>query len=462
MFIYLDTPEAFNHTLKISILDPSTDPDGWSWETFLQHARDTIHLIPIWRQRCLKTPLGLHFPIWVDDPNFDIEYHVRRIGCPQPGGKHEFCQLVSEIYSRPLDIRRPLWQMWVIEGLERGEVAIVTLIHHAYTDGVGILHLMDLIQSREPNAPYPPPTEPWDPPPLPSRSQRVLWGLKDLPGLLMQNFGPFLRGWREGRRVTRQMKAEGRELPPSPGDKSIPMPFSYALTSPHRQFSCRSFALSDFRGLSKSLGFTINDIFMSCVSGALRRYLAERGESVDQPTLGSMPMNLVPLDERTGLGNFSTIEHATLHIDIEDPMQRLRAMSRACNVAKEHFRNTRDANLAALFNLMHPYAVKLLGWMNKELGGGLFPISNIALSNVPGPKEKRYVRGWEVAQWYSTGQVGHGVALNITVWSYADQFNLCVLTDRAHLTNTWRIVEYFESALQELLECADTDRGTVE
>lgn len=459
IFIYMETPDAFNHTLKISVLDPSTDPDGWSWDGFMQHCRDTIHLVPIWRQRCLKTPFGLHFPIWVDDPNFDIEYHIRRIGCPQPGGKREFCQLVSEIYSRPLDIRRPLWQMWVIEGLERDQVAIVTLIHHAYTDGVGVLPLMDMIQAKEPNASYPPATEAWNPPPLPSLSRRLLWGLKDLPGLLANNLGPFMRGWREGRRVTGEMKSSGQASPPSPRDRSIPMPFSYALISPHRQFSCRSFALADLRLVSKSLQCTINDAFVSCVSGAVRRYLKEQGESVDKSTLGSIPMNLVPLEERTSLGNYSVIEHTALCIDVDDPMERLRATVKACNVTKEYHRATRDANLSALFNLLHPYVGKLMGWINRELGGRIFPISNIVLSNVPGPREKRYVRGWEVAEWYSTGQVNHGVALNITVWSYADQFNLCVLTDRAHLTDTWKLADYFEQELHELLRLSRDETG---
>jgi WS/DGAT/MGAT family acyltransferase len=250
------------------------------------------------------------------------------------------------------------------------------------------------------------------------------------------------------------MKAENRELPPAPGDRSIPMPFSYKLVSPRRQFNCRSFKLADMRHISKTLGYTINDIFISCVSGAMRRYFIETGESVDRPTLCSIPMNLVPLEERRHLGNFSTIEHTWLRVDIEDPMERLKATGRACEVTKEHYRNTREANMAAMFNLMHPYLIKLFGVMNREMGGRIFPISNIVLSNVPGPREQRYILGWLVREWYSTGQVNHGVALNMTVWSYDDQFNFCILTDRAHLTDTSRITDYFEDALNEMLEIA--------
>jgi len=455
LFVYSETPNAYNHTLKISILDPSTDPEGWCWEKYLENVRNTIHKIPMWRQRCLKTPFGMHYPIWVDDPYFDLEYHVRHIGCPAPGGSREFCQLVAELYSRPLDLKHPLWQMWVIEGLESGEVGIVTLLHHAYTDGVGVLSIIDTLTQAVPTEPVAEAPPPWNPPPLPSAIKRLLWGLIDLPGLLIRNFPPFLRGVSDARRIKKRLVSEGVEMPPSPSDRSIPKPFSYRIESPHRRFCCRSFPLADIRRVAKTFGFTINDVFISCVSGALRRYLEESGHTLDRPTLASMPMNTVPLEQRTEMGNFATIDHVGLHVDIEDPMQRLQATARACAVTKEHFRNTRDADLRALMNLLHPYLMKFLNWLNEIKGGDIFPISNITLSNVPGPRAKRYVLGWEVKEWYSTGQIGHGVALNLTVWSYADQFNLCVLSDRAMLSKARQVVDFFEKSLNELLELAD-------
>jgi WS/DGAT/MGAT family acyltransferase len=457
LFVYGESPNAYNHTLKISILDPSTDPQGWCWETYLQNVKNTIHRIPMWRQRCLKTPFGLHYPVWVDDPDFDLEYHVRRIGCPAPGGRHEFCQLIAELYSRQLDSSRPLWQMWVIEGLEGGEVGIVTMLHHAYTDGAGVMSIIETITQEVPIAPLAEAPVPWNPPPLPSPLRRLLWGLKDLPGLFIKNLPSFLRGVSDSRRINRRLAAEGVEMPPSPADKSIPKPFSRRICSPHRRFSCRSFPLADIRRVAKTFGFTINDVFMSCVSGALRRYLAKSGHQIERPTLATMPMNTVPLDERTEIGNFSTVDHVSLYIDIADPMERLKATARACAVTKEHFRNTRDADLRALFNLLHPYVMKSISWLNEIKGGDIFPVSNITLSNVPGPRKKRYVLGWEIKEWYSTGQISHGNALNITVWSYADQFNLCVLTDRALISDTWQILNYFDDSLNQLLELANAE-----
>lgn len=137
LMLYLDGGSAYNHTLKISVLDPSTDPDGWSWPKARQMFEERAHLLPVFRLRYLPTPLGLHHPIWVEDPEFDLDAHVRRVVCPAPGGMAEFCALVEQIYAHPLDRDRPLWQTWVVEGLDGGRVALVTLLHHAYSDGVG-------------------------------------------------------------------------------------------------------------------------------------------------------------------------------------------------------------------------------------------------------------------------------------------------------------------------------------
>lgn len=151
LMLYLDGGSAYNHTLKISVLDPSTDPDGWSWPKARQMFEERAHLLPVFRLRYLPTPLGLHHPIWVEDPEFDLDAHVRRVVCPAPGGMAEFCALVEQIYAHPLDRDRPLWQTWVVEGLDGGRVALVTLLHHAYSDGVGVLDMLAAFYNDTPD-----------------------------------------------------------------------------------------------------------------------------------------------------------------------------------------------------------------------------------------------------------------------------------------------------------------------
>ena len=153
LMLYLDGGSAYNHTLKISVLDPSTDPDGWSWPKARRMFSERVHLLPVFRLRYLPTPLNLHHPIWVEDPDFDLDAHVRRVVCPAPGGMEEFCALVEQIYAHPLDRDRPLWQTWVVEGLEGGRVALVTLLHHAYSDGVGVLDMLARSTTTRPTMP---------------------------------------------------------------------------------------------------------------------------------------------------------------------------------------------------------------------------------------------------------------------------------------------------------------------
>jgi Wax ester synthase-like Acyl-CoA acyltransferase domain/AMP-binding enzyme C-terminal domain/AMP-binding enzyme len=177
--LYLDRGSAYNHTLKISVLDPSTDPDGWSWPKVRRMFEERAHLLPVLRLRYLPTPLGLHHPIWVEDPEFDLDAHVRRVVCPPPGGMEEFCALVEQVYAHPLDRDRPLWQIWVVEGFEGGYVALVTLVHHAYSDGVGVLDMLGAFYNDTPDDAAVVPA-PWAPQPLPSSVQRLGWALRDL------------------------------------------------------------------------------------------------------------------------------------------------------------------------------------------------------------------------------------------------------------------------------------------
>lgn len=264
LMLYLDGGSAYNHTLKISVLDPSTDPDGWSWPKARQMFEERAHLLPVFRLRYLPTPLGLHHPIWVEDPEFDLDAHVRRVVCPAPGGMAEFCALVEQIYAHPLDRDRPLWQTWVVEGLDGGRVALVTLLHHAYSDGVGVLDMLAAFYNDTPDeAPVVAP--PWEPPPLPSTRQRLGWALRDLPSRLGK-IAPTVRAVRDRVRIEREFAKDGdRRVPPTFDRSAPPGPFQRGL-SRSRRFSCESFPLAEVREVSKTLGVTINDVFLACVA----------------------------------------------------------------------------------------------------------------------------------------------------------------------------------------------------
>jgi len=450
LMIYLDRAEAYNHTIKLAILDPSSDPEGWSWQRFKRTMASRVGLVPRLRQRYLRVPLGINHPVWVDDPAFDIDYHLRRVGCPAPGTAVELCELVCELYAHPLDHTRPLWQNWVVEGLADGRVAVLILIHHALTDGIGILRMLNNFWQVQPESMELADPGDWSPPPLPSKGKLFVDGLADLPRLIAANLPGAIRGIRAGRRIVASWRKEGRTLPPSVGDTRYPGPYARRL-SPRRSFALRSFSLPRVRAVAKALDATINDVFLTAASGAVRRLtLEQEGSGPTGPMVATVPFALVPLSERTRDGNFSTVCHTLLYPDIADPLARLAACRRAANTMKQYFEATREANIAALFNLLPPLVPKAVDRINEMKEGGLLPFWNIVASNVPGPRAPLQLGKIRLAQWFSIGQIAHGATLNITVWSYVDQFNLCILADRDVLPDTWKLMDHFEASLAEL------------
>jgi WS/DGAT/MGAT family acyltransferase len=450
LMIYLDRAEAYNHTIKLQIVDPKDDPEGWSWKRFKRAWATRVGLVPRLRQRYLRVPLGINHPVWVDDPDFDLDYHLRRVGCPAPGSKVELCELVCELYSHPLDHTRPLWQVWVIEGLEGGRVGVLLLIHHALTDGIGILRMLNNFWGTRPETVEHPEPPPWNPAPLPSRGRLLLEGLRDLPGVIAANLPGAIRGSRAGRRIVAEWRREGRPLPPSPGDTRYPAPYAARLT-PRRTFALRSFELARIRSLAKSLDVTINDVFLATVAGAIRSLAeAQTGAPPAAPMIATVPFALVPLAERTRDGNYSTTDHTLLRTDIADPVERLKACKASADTMKAHFEATREANVAAILNLLPPLVPKVVDRVNEMKGGGLLPFWNVVVSNVPGPRAPLRLGQLKLAEWYSIGQIAHGASLNVTVWSYVDQFNLSVLADPKVLDDAWQFVDRFDACLAQL------------
>ena len=454
----LDRGNAYNHTLKIAVLDPSTDPRGWSRPRMQQIMRERIHLLPVFRQRYLSTPLGIHQPIWVDDPEFDLDAHVRYVACPAPGGMREFCALVEQVYANPLDRGRPLWQLWVVEGLEGDRVALVTLFHHAYTDGIGAIGMMQNVFSEVPESNSLGPAV-WRPGPLPSPSRRLGWALRDLPALLRQ-VPITVRALRERVQIERQIACDRPNLSPSSTDRSAAGPFQRAL-SRNRRFACETFQLTELREISAAFGVTINDVFLACVAGSVRRHLTTAGSAPDAPMVGSMPLSLKPLAERPSPGNYTSMDYVWLHTEIADPIERLRASNASAKATKEHFAATKDADLSKIVEIIPGPVVSALVWANEKTSGRYSPFKNIGVSNVPGPRRQLYLGQWKLDRWFSTGQVAHGAVLNITVWSYGDQFNLGALADAEAVPDVWPLIAGFRSSLDELLESAGSGASPV-
>jgi WS/DGAT/MGAT family acyltransferase len=458
---YTESPTAPQHTLKIAILDPSEQPGGYSFEWLLGMLTERMHQLTPLRWKVVPTPLGLHQPVFVEDPEFDLEYHVRRVTVPAPGTYREMCEIISKITGWQINLERPLWQLWVLEGLEGGKVAAVAKVHHTLADGVASARLLTRFYTTEAGGTVPPPEEPWEPEAIPSAASLLVNALADLPGTLVREIPRNVRAiqkTREGRAV---QKASGNIVKvPNPMD-APPTPFNKALT-PHRSYACETFELDDVKAIRAAFGVTINDVFLAVVAGGLRRYLKRLKALPEQPLVGGMPMTIRGKGDDLTYGNKTTISYVWLHTDIEDPLERLKASHKASTEAKLAYQSkgaAEGSHFATWLELVPPMMAKTASVLLRSSQGKVSLGGNVAVSNVPGPRVPLYIDYTKLSAWFSTGQIMEGMGLNITVWSYVDQFNFSFLACRELVPDIWDLVEDVKTSMKELNELADKHKA---
>lgn len=456
LMLGMETSKAYMHTFKVAIIDPSTDPDGWSFEKFSTEAERRLHLLPLLRWKYLDSPLGLNHPYWVEDPDFQLEYHVRRVACPPPADHKALCEFMADIYAYQLDRSRPLWMIWVVEGLADGKVALVMLVHHAYVDGVGASWLMQRFYQPQPGVKSADPP-PYNPPPLPSRLRRLGWAVRDFPEVAIANLPKVAKGLWSTVMLERKTKASG--APPHPKAGMMRQTPLNITLSAGRTFVCESLPLDSFIAVSKAHNVTINDVFSTCVAGAVRRLLIELGYDADEHALiGATPFAGDRPTGMEGRGNFATQDFCWIRSDIAEPLQRLAASREANLEMKDHIKAVKEAgaDISALMQVVPPWGITLIRKAIHRKGGSFGLFGNLVLSNVPGPKDALYLDNWKLDNWFSTGQLADGTGLNITMWSYCGRANVCMLIDREILQDGWQLFGYFVDELTALSAVSET------
>jgi WS/DGAT/MGAT family acyltransferase len=359
---------------------------------------------------------------------------------------------MSQVYAYHLDRSRPLWMMWVVEGLDSGKVAVVTLVHHAYVDGVGAAWNLQQLYRPEPGW-KPDHVPPWRARPWPSWGKRLWWGARELPKVLMKNLPRVVSGLREQRALEKRYEAEGKPAHPK-ATMMRQTPINRNL-SYGRTFVCDSMPLEDLKSVSKAFGVTINDVFMTCVSGTLRQVLRDANYDADQhPLIGATPFAGERREGWQGLGNFATLDYCWLHSEIEDPIERLRASHEASQQMKEHLKASVEAgaDINAIFQVCPPWLIALIRWYINRQQGAISFFANAILSNVPGPREPIYINRYKLDSWFSTGQIVDGTCINMTMWSYCGRANLCILADEEIIPDGWVVFQYFLTELAVLVE----------
>ena len=455
-YLYMETPSLHMHTLKIAVLDPSTVPGGYRFARVKEELAKRLHLLPPFRRRLVESPLGVHHPVWIEDPDFDLDWHVRRVAVPAPGGQAELCELISDIASHQLDRRRPLWEIWVVEGLEGGRVGFVTKMHHSMADGVAAAALLANVLETEPDPVEPrPPDRPWTPEPVPGRFRLFLSALLDLCVTLL-GLPALLGRTIQGMRRVNEVRKANPDVPSATPLNTPRTRFNGSLT-PHRVFATTTMALDDVKAVRKAFDVTVNDVVLALCAGALLRYLDKHGEHPDKPLLAGVPISTEgPTDTPRLAGNNVSNLFVSLRTDIDDPVARLHAIHASAVVAKEVFRALGVDMLADWSELTppKPLAAFMRLYSRFRLADYHPPPQNVVISNVPGPPLPLYVAGARLDELYSTGPILEGIGLNITVWSYLGTLYFGLISCRELMPDLWDLAGLLPEALDELVAAA--------
>ena len=418
-FVYLEGPRVPMHVGSIAIYDPSTAPGGTvTFKGILQHITSRMALVPSYREKLLRVPLDLDHPYWVIDPDFDLEFHVRHIALPKPGDWRQLCIQAARLHARELDRERPLWEFYVIEGLNHvegvpaGSFAIVSKVHHAAIDGVSGAEMTAVIHDPTPEPEVVEVEESVD-------SERVPSAFELLGRAGVNNAAQPVRFARLARRTMRStlgtIGALRGAVPTAPRTR-----FNGKITA-HRVVDGRSFPLSGMKAIKAAVpGATINDAVVSVVSGALREYLLEKDELPDIPMQAMAPISVRTQTESGTMGNQVSAMTIALPTTIADPLERLKAVYASTQSSKE-MTNAIGARTLSDYTQFLPWALAGLASRTASrfslVNRATMPI-NTVITNVPGPQVPLYLAGAEMLALYGMGPVVDGMGLIHPVFSY--------------------------------------------
>ena len=450
-FLHLETGAQFGHVSGLSIYARPDTPGYDPYAAWRAQLEQRLHLLEPLRRRLVEIPLGLDHPYWIEDPNFDLDFHVRHSAVPPPGRDDQLAEVVARIVARPLDRTRPLWLSYVIEGLSDERFAVLTTVHHATVDGASGIELLTLMLDDDPSgADVAPPTEPWHGEPLPSDLQliaRGTLGLARKPARLM------LLSARTAREVggatrnpalvaaARQMqrglggpvgtvlnlgrnRGEDRDPPPTlPSAQPPRTPFNRPIT-PHRKLAIGSASLSAVKAIKTALGATVNDVVLAVCAGGLRTWLERHDALPDDPLVALIPVSIRTGEETDRWTNRVSMLSTVLPTDEPDSVERVRRVHDAMTDSKELFQAIPAERLTDFAEFPPPavFARAMRLSARLRLGSRLSP-GNLVISNVPGPRKPLYAAGARLVHYYPVSVITEGQGLNITVQSYLDELD---------------------------------------
>jgi diacylglycerol O-acyltransferase len=473
-FLAIETPRTYGHVGGLAIYDPKTAPGGdLTQQDICRLVGERLHLLPPFTRKLVQVPLGLDHPYWIEDADFDIDFHIRDSAVPPPGDDRKLAHTIERIFARPLDRSRPLWELYLIHGLAGGRVALLTKIHHSVVDGVSGNEILTTLLDLSPEGRDIPPPEEDKPegerrpsdlemlgrgllglPRQPLRMIRsiptVLPNLTDFPGVGTIPGGPTAaravqRAWGllPGARYEGVLETTTARPPRTPFNGRI---------SAHRSFAFGSLPLDSVKALKDELGITVNDVVVALCATAVRDWLIERDALPAEPLVAMVPMSVRTEEEKSSYGNRVSMMIVPIPTNVEDPRERLLTAHETLASAKQRHR-AMPANLLTDATSFIPPAVHArASRLTMELGGRVAPPLNLVISNVPGPREPLYMAGAQLQANFPVSVITDGVGLNMTVMSYRDHVDFGLVGDRELMGDAWPLMDGLEQSLDELCE----------
>jgi diacylglycerol O-acyltransferase len=472
-FLALESARQSGHVGGVAILDPSTAPDGiLNLQDMQDHLMERLVHLPPFRWRLAEVPMGMDYPYWVDDADFDIDFHVRELALPLPGSDDQLAEQVARIFSRPLDRSRPLWELYLIHGLPDGNVAMLTKIHHAVVDGISGAEIMGLLLDSEPEGRELP-----DAPAsafserTPSQGEmlaRGLMGLPRYPFRMLRSIPralpnvdevpatlgaiPGINALSSLVRQTQSALRVGRDptLPPRPTLDAPRTSFNGKISA-HRRFVFGQIALAEVKAAKDNHGATVNDTVVSMAAGAVRRWLLEHGELPEEHLVAQVPVS-VRTDEQAGTyGNRIMLMSVPLFTNEPDPVRRLQLTHDALADMKVRHKALPAELLQDANNFIPPAVFARAAQLTFRLSTGLTrPAWNLVISNVPGPQMPLYCAGAQVMANYPVSVITDGMGLNITVMSYNGHMDFGIVADRDQMPDANKLMDWLRDELKAL------------
>jgi diacylglycerol O-acyltransferase / wax synthase len=452
MFVAGETDSVYQHVGVLMVVDNSDQPD-FNFDRFRQHCIDRIALIPHFHWKLHSVPLGLDRPYWVEDENFNYDHHIKHIALPQPGDEKTLCEVAAHLYSKHLDRNKPLWESWLIEGLEGGKFAYLQKFHHCMMDGQGAFRMMEIICDSESEAPAKKTIDkaisearPGKVPTLQERSSRTLGHLSKMPGDAARGVYDILRP-----RVLEQFAWPRK---PKEDRPTIPTACFNGVLGSDRAVAFASLPMAELKAVKNHFGASLNDVLLAIVSSAIRNYLLQHGELPEHALRTNIPVSLRSADDAQ-MSNKVTNTTVTLATNLDDPLARLQAIHEEAEQAKAKAHNG-GVGMVELFQMMPPILVSaLMDSLPADQAPQILG-ANVIVSNVRGRTSPLYIAGAKLANMYPMSILTPGMGVNITCVSYFDSMECGIMVDPDLVPNHDAIGSYLEAAAREYSALCET------